>query len=583
MEPAEKESAPVARSQHVVFTLPPDRAHVAQFMAPVVARVDRAVEAPQVIVVTPDAEMALAVVSSANDAERPVSVLPVTGARRAARLLKARPAQLVAGEAGALLELVRSASLKLEAVRSVVVAWADHVYDAGEGEALEALFGELPKDGARTVVVERMTGEVDSLIERHLRRARRVEAPAGAEGETGAVSALVTSSDGRRRALRRLLDELDPERALVVAPDDAAAAEAEGTVAMLGHAGEQAVRVAREPDDVGECDLVVLYGLPASRDPLVTIASAGPARVIAIVEARQMPALRRLAGSVTPFAFPEAARDARRRDESLRDELRRELAQGVPTRELLAVEPLLGEHDGAELAAAALRLLERERAAKRAAGAETQAAGAPVEGGFAKVFLTIGSRDNVTPGDLVGAITGESGITSKRLGKIDIRESFSLVEVAAADAEKVIAAMAGASVRGRRLAARLDREVSGDSPRERGGAPRGRPRPDGDRPSRPRGDRPPTRGSSGPRDREFKPRDRDFKPRGRDDKPRGRPAGPRDRDDKPRGRPSRDRDVGGPRRDRESLPPEREQWNSRGDAMRNARRGPRRTEGETDE
>ena len=52
---------------------------------------------------------------------------------------------------------------------------------------------------------------------------------------------------------------------------------------------------------------------------------------------------------------------ARSRDEKVRDELRAALANGVNARELIALEPLLTEFDGVEIAAAALRLLERDR------------------------------------------------------------------------------------------------------------------------------------------------------------------------------------------------------------------------------
>lgn len=575
MESPEKDSsAGVTRGQHVVYTLPPDRAHIPQFMAPLVAKIDRAVSDPQVIVVTPDAELALDIVSVSNVQENPVWLLPVTNGKRAARLLHARPAQLVAGDARALLDLVRSASLKLDAIKGIVVAWADHIFDAGDGEALDALFGELPKEAgaARVVVVERMTPEVESLLERQLRRARRVEL-ADAEGETGAVSVIVTSPAGRTRALRRLLDELDPSRALVIAASDDTQLEAERAVNALGHGGESA-SVARDATNATGHDLVVLYGLPASRVTLVAVAAAQAGRVVALVEARQVPALRRMAASVVPFVFPDAARAARGRDDQIRDELRRELASGAPTRELLALEPLLAEYEGTEIAAAALRLLERERAQMRATSAAVQpTASTPAEGGFVKVFLTVGSRDGVLPGDLVGSISGESDIRSSKLGKIEIREGFSLVEVASDEAEKVIAAMNGATLKGRKLAARLDRDASeGTGSRDRAGAPpRGRPPRGDDRAPRDRGA--PRSGASRP----DAPRDDRGRGGARGDRPAGRGGPPRDRDFKPRGdrgprsRQPRDEAVG-PRRDKETLPPEREQWSTRGDAMRNAKR-----------
>src|SRR6185369_5092492 len=90
---------------------------------------------------------------------------------------------------------------------------------------------------------------------------------------------------------------------------------------------------------------------------------AEPRRVVALVQPRQLASLRVLAaqGAVRALALPGAVDLARDRDSAMRGELREVLAAGEFGRELLALEPLLEEYDGIEMAAAALRLLERER------------------------------------------------------------------------------------------------------------------------------------------------------------------------------------------------------------------------------
>ena len=62
------------------------------------------------------------------------------------------------------------------------------------------------------------------------------------------------------------------------------------------------------------------------------------------------------------------------------------------------------------------------------------------------------------PGDLVGAITGETGLPSSVIGPIRIAERFSLVEVLGEHASTIIAALRQAKVRGLRLNVRHDRE-----------------------------------------------------------------------------------------------------------------------------
>src|SRR5207247_10003629 len=169
------------------------------------------------------------------------------------------------------------------------------------------------------------------------------------------------------------------------------------------------------------------------------VAQHSASRVVALVTPRQIPALRRLAGgTVTPLSLPDAAVRARGREESLRDELREALAAGQFARELITLEPLLGDYDGVEVAAAALKLLEAERAkATSAPGtAKTPAA-------VTRLYLNVGSMDNVRPGDLVGAIANEAGISRDEMGKVDVRERHSTVEVATPVANSVVSKLTG--------------------------------------------------------------------------------------------------------------------------------------------
>lgn len=74
-----------------------------------------------------------------------------------------------------------------------------------------------------------------------------------------------------------------------------------------------------------------------------------------------------------------------------------------------------------------------------------------------RLFLNLGRRAGVRPQDLVGAIAGESRLSGRDVGTIEISDRFSLVEVPEAAAEEVIAALRGSSVKGRRATVRRER------------------------------------------------------------------------------------------------------------------------------
>ena len=70
------------------------------------------------------------------------------------------------------------------------------------------------------------------------------------------------------------------------------------------------------------------------------------------------------------------------------------------------------------------------------------------------IFISLGRKSGVRPGDLVGAIANESGLTGRQIGPIRISEQHSVVGVPSDDVDRVIAAMDRATMRGKPVKAR---------------------------------------------------------------------------------------------------------------------------------
>ena len=537
-EVGERPSGQAGRPQNLVYTLPHTTESIAEFLTPVLARVDPAAGGTQVVVVTRDAETALTISETVLrlTGSAGIEVVPVTSASRAARIFNTRPVLAVAGTAAELGGLVRASLLKVDSVKTVVLAWADDVLEEGPESvaALEGLLGELG-DASRVIVVRKVTPTVENLVERYARRARQVspaevEVPQTPENyELPIVRHITVSPSARPAALRRLLDDLNPPSAVIVARDAPTAESAQQTLRTLGyHDDDPNVRVTRN-DFSGPAHAVIFFQPPVTPAELQRAAQAKPVQVVVLARPGEIAWLRELTGGrLAPLTLAGPERRAHDREAMVRQELRAVLDRGVPPREIIALEPLLEEFDASELAAAALFLLERERAQRRAAAENAAPTAKPrpadgdrpgaASGGMTRLFMTIGTRDGVKVGDLMGVIAGEGGIPGDHVGKIDLRESHALVEVADADAPGVIARVNGAMIRGRRVVVRGERDKE---ERDRSA-------------SSPRGDRP-DRGA--PRDRG--PRDRGAPPRGRPGAPRR--GGPPDRSSRG-GPPRRDRD-----------------------------------------
>jgi ATP-dependent RNA helicase DeaD len=492
----EQDGASVSRGQNQLHVLPEDWHSAAAAISPLLDRVEASAATPQLLVVTSDVEAAAAIAGrlAPEATGRQLRILAATDERRAARVHRAGPAHVVVGTPIVLLQLVKSTVLKLDDVRAVVLAWVEELDNASTG-ALETLMAELP-NAARIVIGRATSPALDQLVERYARRARRVQ-PAATESLSPVSLSYVAAGDSSRLAtLRRLLDALDPESAYVTTRSAESREDVDALLWSLGYVGDApAVRVGETPD--ADAQLIILFDLPGSEEELRRlVAERASARVVALVTPRQIAALRRWAGgTVTPLVLPDAAVRARSREDALRDELRALLAARQYSRELLALEPLLSDFDGAEVAAALLRLLESERAKAQAPAAASQPP-------LTRLYVNVGSMDNVRPGDLVGAITNEAGISKAELGKVDVRERHSTVEVATPVANSVVTKLTGVSIRGRRVLARVDeeRERGGRGPRRddvRLGSREGREAREG----RERGGPPRDRGSRPPRDR----------------------------------------------------------------------------------
>ena len=497
-----QERAGVARGQNTIHTLPHDAAAIRQFLSQVFDRVDASGEPAihgVVLAADPQTVMAIGRVAATMDRPRGATVLAVPSAQRGARAIRSAIPTVLVATPGDLLALMRESLAKLSDVKATVFAWADDLL-AFDEEPLAAIVSDLPKDAARILVAARLTSEVVAFAERFVRRVPR-ETGAPDEPLRVPVGYVAVAGAAKPAALRRVLDLLDPETAVVYARTEEGARAARAELEAMGTAGS-GVRISTELKAV-EAELLVLYELPASPGDLRALTASGVKRVVALARSREMPSLRALAGShAQPLTLAGPGEQARAREEATRDALRAVLAAGVPSREILALEPLLEEYDAVEIAAAALRLLERGREGRPASSPSALAnppatspatASAPpaaervASRGSVRVFINVGTRDGAAARDLVGAIVNVAGVPVDRIGKVELRESHALVELQSPDADLVVEKLTGSTIRGRRVAARADRDGGGadrgsERPRERsdrfggGGSDRNRER-----------------------------------------------------------------------------------------------------------
>jgi ATP-dependent RNA helicase DeaD len=214
---------------------------------------------------------------------------------------------------------------------------------------------------------------------------------------------------------------------------------------------------------------VVSYDVPADGDTLDRRHGISADGVVMVLprEVMHLRSLTRRTG-YEAIPFPPPTRREPSSIQQLRARLERALEGEDGAAYLPVLEPLFERYDPAEVAAAAVALLREPKPQLPDAPAErtTPPASEPAETpAWAKLFLSVGERDGLKPGDLVGAITGEAGVDGRQVGKIDIRESHTVVEVHDAVARRVIKALNGTTIKGRAVRADFDRPRRDKAPR----------------------------------------------------------------------------------------------------------------------
>jgi ATP-dependent RNA helicase DeaD len=448
-------------------------------------------------------------------------VLPVYGGAPIVRQLRTLEAgvDIVVATPGRALDLLNRGSLRLSEVQTVVLDEADEMLDMGFAEDLEAILGETPKERQTVLFSATMPRRLDSLARRHLRDPVRItiarEKAAAGEAPRVRQTAYVVPRAAKPAALGRILDLEAPTAAIVFCRTReevdtlAETLTARGYRAEALHGGmsqEQrdrvmgrlrggttellvATDVAARGLDIDQLTHVVNYDVPSAPEAYVhrigRVGRAGREGVaITLAEPREhrmLKTIERVAGApISVETVPTVADLRARRLDLTRGALRESLLGDDLDRFRVVVETLADEFDLMEVALAAVKLAHeavggsddeeeipqvtfrpdsgqrpdaRGGAGRSDGPRERRSAGGPV----ARLFVGAGREAGVRPGDLVGAITGETGLTGRDIGAIEIHQRFALVEVPESAADEVVRALKATMIKGRKATIRRDK------------------------------------------------------------------------------------------------------------------------------
>ena len=462
------------------------------------------------LVLVPTRELAMQVAEAVHKYARGLglTVVPVYGGAPMEPQIRAlrRGADVVVATPGRALDHLQRGTLQLQEVSFLALDEADEMLDMGFAEDLEAILQRTPAGKQTALFSATLPSRVAAIAGRHLKNPARVtiareKTVAGRLPRVRQVAYLVSRAH-KPLALSRVLEIENPAAAIVFCRTRLEVDELVESLSAHGYRAEAlhggmvqkqrdrvmglfraqkadllvATDVAARGLDIEHLSHVVNYDVPSAPEAYVhrigrtgRIGRSGVA--ITLAEPREHRLLRNIEAftrqKIEMQRVPTVADLRSRRLELVQATLRERLVVGDLDDVRVVVEALSGEFDLVEIANAAVKLvLETDgRAGEetdlpdpvRPAGRAERVARADAGRPMVRLFVGAGRAAGVRPGDLVGAITGETGHDSRVVGSIEIADRFSIVEVPVELEREITTALRGTKLRGRKVVVSRDR------------------------------------------------------------------------------------------------------------------------------
>jgi ATP-dependent RNA helicase DeaD len=489
----------------------------AAFALPILDRIDPATRLPQALVLAPTRELAIQVAEAFQRYATYLAgfhVVPIYGGQPYGPQLSAlhRGVQVVVGTPGRIIDHLDKGSLDLSGIRTLVLDEADEMLRMGFIEAIERILQSTPRTRQTALFSATLPAEIKRIARTYMRDP--VETAVAAR--TGTADNIrqrfwLVSGMHKLDALTRILEaetfdgmiifartkagteelaEKLQARGFSAAPinSDLSQQQRERTVAQLKDGSIDvlvATDVAARGLDVDRISHVINYDLPTDPEGYIhRIGRTGRAgrkgEAILFVTPRERGLLRSIERAtrqaISVLELPTMQDVNNVRIARFKEKITETRAGGELDEFAAIVEEYEREHNvpALEIAAALAKMTRRgvplllskpERKSPQAGEAHAPASDAPAAAtppdGDVRVFrVEVGSAHGIKPGNLVGAIANESGLDARHIGRIEILDRHSLIELPAALSRKTLMHLQTVQVAGQALRIRQGGEMA---------------------------------------------------------------------------------------------------------------------------
>ncbi len=434
------------------------------------------------------------------------------GAPMDRQIMQLRNANIVVGTPGRVMDHMRRHTLKLNNCKMIILDEADEMLSMGFREDIETILQEVPEERQTILFSATMPKEIMEIISNYQKEPQIIEINKQQVTLDAIGQFYYEVPMGRKNdMLLLLLAEHDPKRSIIFSNTKAMVDElttflnengfkADGLHGDMKQSQRDSVMgafkggrttilvatdVAARGIDVDDIDCVINYDIPTNNEYYVhrigrtgRAGKSGTAYTICSGR-RQVYLMQDIAkatkSEVIKLEIPTAASILKKQRLLKQEELisKMELNEELPY--LDVVEELVAQGYSAEqIAAAALGMVY---GVEESTLPVIQMEKKRRKGDFIKIRINIGREHRIAPNFIVGAIAERTSLSGQDIGKIEIFDEDTLVEIPRSSEEEVLSAMVGCKINGidtetrrwltkEEMKARKSRDFSEEAPKK---------------------------------------------------------------------------------------------------------------------
>ena len=443
----------------------------AAFGIPAIEKVCQGTRYPNALIICPTRELVTQVATELRKFSKykeGVKIVPIYGGQpidRQIQLLK-RGCGIVVGTPGRIMDHMRRHTLKLEDLKMVVLDEADEMLNMGFREDIESILKEVPEERQTLLFSATMPKAILDITKKYQKDSKLIKV-VRKELTVPNIEQYYYEVRPKQKVevLCRLLDMHSPKLSIVFCNTKRMVDEVTGELKGRGYFAEGihgdlkqsqrdrvmksfrggrvdilvATDVAARGIDVDDVDAVFNHDLPQDDEFYVhRIGRTGRAgrtvNAFTFVAGKEIYKLRDVQRycktKIKARPIPSLNDVQATRAEKSLEEITGLIEENNLDKYVDMLDEFINETDftALEIAAAFLKKQISENEEQEAnQGEDFGDTGA--ESGMVRLFINIGKKKGVRPGDILGAIAGESSISGDLVGAIDVHDQYTFVEV----------------------------------------------------------------------------------------------------------------------------------------------------------